>query len=331
MESLQEFYAKQDKWGEFVRVLEKESETAEGSSARTLLLKIADLYHTRLDKADKAVKALEKALSFDDNNLTVADALIVLYEEANDERHISVPLKIQLNHSEDPEQRNQLLRRLADLAERIAGDHALAFGYYRQAFTENHTQADIRDHMFRLGEEIGAWAELVESLKAGIEKYGTDPESIPLRLKLAEIYEKRVSDLDAALAANQAILEINGEEPTALTSLERLYLALGREEDLLNILRTKLSLTDRDDERRAIQTHIGSIQEQAGHTEQAIGAYEAVLATGVEDLGALAALDRMYLTQGKWKELADILRRELAATTSTTAMAAPASCCASAS
>jgi tetratricopeptide (TPR) repeat protein len=39
-----------------------------------------------------------------------------------------------------------------------------------------------------------------------------------------------------------------------------------------------------------------------------------VLATGVEDLGALGALDRMYLTQGKWNELADILRRELAAT-----------------
>jgi tetratricopeptide (TPR) repeat protein len=314
MESLQEFYAKQDKWGEFVRVLEKESETAEGGQRTTLLLKIADLYHTRLDKADKAVKALEKALSFDDDNLTVANALIVLYEEAHDERHISVPLKIQLNHSEDPEQRNQLLRRLADLAERVAGDHTLSFGYYRQAFTENHTQADVRDHMFRLGEEIGAWAELVESLKAGIEKYASDPESIPQRLKLAEIYEKRVSDLDAALAANQAILEINGEEATALTSLERLYLALGREEDLLNILRTKLSLTDRDDERRAIQTHIGSILEQAGHIEQAVGAYEAVLATGVEDLGALAALDRMYLTQGKWNELANILRRELAAT-----------------
>ena len=314
MESLQEFYAKQDKWGEFVRVLEKESETAEGSQRTTLLLKIADLYHSRLEKSDRAVKALEKALSFDDNNLVVADALIALYEQARDERHISVPLKIQLNHSEDPEQRNLLLRRLADLAERVAGDHALAFGYYRQAFTENHTQADIRDHMFRLGEEIGAWAELVDSLKAGIEKYGSDPESIPLRLKLAEVYEKRVSDLDAALATNQAILEINGEEPTALTSLERLYLALGREEDLLNILRTKLSLAGSDDERRAIQTHIGSIHEQAGHTEQAIAAYEAVLGTGVEDAGALAALDRMYLTQGKWNELADILRRELAAT-----------------
>ena len=133
-----------------------------------------------------------------------------------------------------------------------------------------------------------------DRLKAGIEKYGSDPDSIPLRLKLAEIYEKRVSDLDAALAANQAILEINGEEPTALTSLERLYLALGREEDLLNILRTKLSLAGSDDERRGIQTHIGSIHEQAGHTEQAIAAYEAVLATGVEDAGALAALDRMY-------------------------------------
>ena len=314
MESLQEFYAKQDKWGEFVRVLEREADTAEGAQRTTLLLKIADLYKTRLDKADKATKALERALSFDDNNLTVAEALIDLYELAHDERHISVPLKIQLNHSEDPTQRQALLRRLADLAERIAGDETLAFSYYRQAFTEDHTQADVRENLFRLGESIGAWTEQIESLRAAIEKYGTDPDSIPLRLKLAEIYEKRSNDLDAALAANQAILEINAEEPTALTSLERLYLALGREEDLLNVLRTKLSLADNDDDRRAIQTRIGSIHEQLGHVDQAVTAYEAVLATGVEDPGVLAALDRLYLGQGKWIELADILRRELAVT-----------------
>ncbi|HEY8379115.1 MAG TPA: tetratricopeptide repeat protein, partial [Nannocystis sp.] len=311
MESLQEFYAKQDKWGEFIRVLEREAETAEGAQRTTLLLKIADLYKTRMDKADKATRALERALSFDDNNLTVAEALIELYEQANDERHISVPLKIKLNHSEDPAERQALLRRLADLAERIAQDEALAFSYYRQAFTEDHTQADTREHLFRLGESIGAWTEQIESLRAAIDKYGSDPDSIPLRLKLAEIYEKRSGDLDAALATNQAILEIDAEEPTALSSLERLYLALGREQDLLSVLRTKLSLAQSDEDRRAIQSRMGSIHEQLGNVDEAVAAYEAVLATGVEDPTALAALDRLYLGQGKWIELADILRREL--------------------
>ena len=39
----------------------------------------------------------------------------------------------------------------------------------------------------------------------------------------------------------------------ALESLERLYLALGREEDLLKVLDTKLTLASDDDERRATQ------------------------------------------------------------------------------
>src|SRR5690606_4379745 len=92
---------------------------------------------------------------------------------------------------------------------------------------------------------------------------------------------------------------------------ERLYLALGREEDLLDVLATKLTLAADEDEQRATQTRIGSIHEQLGHADKAIEAYEAVLATGVEDPSVLAALDRMFLGLERWPELADILRREL--------------------
>ncbi|HGG57613.1 MAG TPA: tetratricopeptide repeat protein, partial [Nannocystis exedens] len=131
---------------------------------------------------------------------------------------------------------------------------------------------------------------------------------------VAAVYETQLGDHDAALAANQAVLGINPEEPTALTSLERLFLALGREVDLLDILATKLTLADSDEERRSIQGRIGTIQERLGNNDAAIAAYEAVLATGVEDPDALAALDRMYLNLENWPELADIIRRELAIT-----------------
>ncbi len=312
MDALEQFYAKQDKWGEFVRVLEREAETATGAQKTALLLKIGDLYREKLAKPDRAMRSLEKALSDDPGNLTVAERLIELYEEANDERNISGPLEIKLQHSEDAAERQRLLRRLGDLAERVLGEPARAFGYYRRAFDEDHTGADVRGHMARLAPTTGSWGELAQSLQAAIEKFGATSESLPLRLELAEVQERKLVDLDVALKINQGILEIDPEQSVALESLERLYLALGREEDLLAVLRTKLSLAGDDDERRATQTRIGSIHEQLGHHDAAIEAYQAVLATGVEDPTVLASLDRIYLSLERWPQLADVLARELA-------------------
>ncbi|MBP7288872.1 MAG: tetratricopeptide repeat protein [Nannocystaceae bacterium] len=312
MDALEQFYAKQDKWGEFVRVLERESESATGAQKTALLLKIGDLYRDKLGKSDRAMRSLEKALSEDPENLTVAEKLIELYEEANDERNISGPLEIKLAHSEDDGERQVLLRRLGDLAERVLVEPAKAFGYYRRAFDEDHTGADVRGHMARLAPTTGSWGELAQSLQAAIDKFGATTESLPLRLELAEVQERKLVDLDVALKINQAILEIDPEQAVALESLERLFLALGREEDLLAVLGTKLSLAHDDDERRATQTRIGSIHEQLGHHDDAIAAYQAVLASGVEDPTVLASLDRIYLSLDRHAELADILARELA-------------------
>ncbi|MBC8070019.1 MAG: tetratricopeptide repeat protein, partial [Deltaproteobacteria bacterium] len=312
MDSLEQFYARQDKWAEFVRVLEREADTAEGSAKTSLLLKIADLYREKLAKPDRAMRALEKALGDDPDNLTVAERLISLYEEANDDRNISGPLKIKLDHSNDPEERQALLRRLAGLAERVHSDPVTAFGYYRRAFDEEHTGDDARQQLERLAPSTNAWGELAQSLETAIGKYGATTESLPLRLTLAHVQESKLVDLDAALKINQAILEIDPEQGGALESLERLYLALGREEDLLAVLRTKLSLAGDDEERRATQTRIGSIHEQLGHHDDAIEAYQAVLATGVEDPTVLGSLDRIYVSLERHAELADVLARELA-------------------
>ncbi|MCA9638410.1 MAG: hypothetical protein KC420_20410, partial [Myxococcales bacterium] len=208
LDSLEAFYAKQDKWGEFVRVLEREADSAEGEARTNLLVKIADLYRDRLEKPDRATRALEKALEHDENSLPAAERLIDLYEAAADERTIAKPLEVKLAHTEDPHARQVLLRRLADLAERIASDEVQAFGYYRQAFKEDHTAEDIRGQLQRLAESTGQWSALVESLEEAIGKYGETAESIPLRLTVAIVYETRLDNLDAALAANEAVLAI---------------------------------------------------------------------------------------------------------------------------
>lgn len=311
MDALEAFYAKQDKWSEFVRVLEREADGAELDQRTSLLLKIADLYRTKLDKPDRAIRALEKALSEDDDHLVVAERLIELYEEANDERHLSKPLQIKLSHEKDEGARQALFRRLADLAERVASNPDEAFEYYRRAYNEEHRSEDVRAHLERLADATNHHAALAKSLEDAVEKYGSDPESIPLRVKLAEVYELNMADFDAALRTNRSILELDGEHQGALDSLEKLYINLGRDEDLLEILQTKLALGGEPELRRAIQTRIGALHEQLGQHAEAIAAYESVLTEKPDDTDVLAALDRLYVGLERHEELAGILEREL--------------------
>ncbi|MEE9384726.1 MAG: tetratricopeptide repeat protein [Nannocystaceae bacterium] len=310
MERLESFYAKQDKWAEFVRVLERELDNVEGDARTQLFLKIAELYTARLEKPERAIRALEKALTTDQDNLVIAEALIARYEAAKDERQLAVPLGIKLRHTDDPAERLTLMMRLADLAERVARDRGQAFGYYKDALAVDHTLAEAAENMRRLLGETQLHNELVTSFEAAYEQYGATTDSLALRLTVAEVYEEHLNELDKALEGHQAILEIAPEQRTSLASLERIYLAQGRELDLLRVLGTKLSLATTAEDRRQTQGRIASLHEQLGNNEEAAEAYVAVLAEGEDEPEVLASLDRVYTNLERWPELAEIVRRE---------------------
>ena len=314
IDRLEAFYGRQEKWGELVRVLEREVDKAEPERKRALLLKVAELYREKLGKQDRAIRALEKAREVLPDDLEIAERLIDLYEDASDERHVAGPLATKLAHTEDPIERRELLGRLADLAERVAHDPGSAFGHYLQILAEQPDDTVAFENLVRLKEAVGRSEDLVAALEKAVEALGTSSESLPMRHELARLYERDLQDLERVLAVDQAILEIDPEDPEALASLERAYIALGRETDLLEVLATKLSLAQSEDDRRAIQTRIGSIHEQLGNHDEAVAAYEAVLDTGVEDPAVLAALDRIFEGLERWEALAGILERELAVT-----------------
>ena len=83
---LEEFYRTRGKIDEYIRVLEREVESGTESHKLELAMKIAVLYRDELQKADRAMRAFEKVLTIDENNLAAAEALIPLYEAGRDPR-----------------------------------------------------------------------------------------------------------------------------------------------------------------------------------------------------------------------------------------------------
>lgn len=310
---LEAFYDQQGKIDEYVRVLERQVETVDDPTKAEVWGKIAVLYRDRLQKADRAMRAFEKVLSLDGKNLAAAEALIPLYEGAKDGKKLAGVLEIQLEKTTAPAERQERLQRLATLSEQQLKDKGAAYGWWLKAFEEDHEADSIRVETERLARETGGWEPLVEAYQRAYAKFGSEAAALPLMSVVARVQETELGEADAALETNRKVLAFDDANQDALDALERLYLAKQKYEELLAIYAKKLDLTLDPDARKGIQYKIGQLyEEEVGDDEKAIAAYTAILDAAGDEKEALAALDRIYARKQAWRELGDVLVRELA-------------------
>ncbi len=313
-DDLEEFYRTRGKIDEYIRVLEREVEAGSEQYRLSLAMKIAVLYRDELQKPDRAMRAFEKVLSLDENNLPAAEALIPLYETGRDPKALVRVLEIQLRATpiDDVLERQERIKRIAQYNEEKLRDKGAAFGWWLKAHAEDHAAEWIHTEVERLAAETGAYNQLVDAYAASLPKFDHKADALPLMLVMARVIEQEQGDVDRALEMNRQILAIDEGNEQALDALERLYLGKGRFQELLEIYEKKLALTSDGDQRIAIQSKIGQLYEdEVKDDKKAITAYLAILDVAGDEASALRSLDRVYQRNANWKELADIIGRQL--------------------
>jgi golgin subfamily B member 1 len=311
---LEEFYRSRGKLDEYIRVLEREVDVGSEPHRLALAMKIAVLYRDELQKPDRAMRAFEKVLTLDERNLEAAEALIPLYETGRDPRALVRVLEIQLGatHADDLLTRQDRIKRLAQYNEDKLRDKGAAFGWWLRAFAEDHEVEWIRTELERLAGETNGWNQLVDAYAAAFAKFAVKHDALPVMLVMARVIEREQGDIERALDMNRQILAIDESNEQALDALERLYLGKGQFEELLDIYEKKLALTSDSAERIAIQSKTGQLYEdEVKDDSKAIAAYHAILDAVGDEPSALSALDRVYQRNAMWKELADIIGRQL--------------------
>ncbi len=310
-DELEKFYATQNKYDEYIRVLERQMEAEEAQSKIALGIKVAELYRDRIAKPERARAAYEKVLALDGENLVAAEALIPLYEAAKDPRKLAGALEIQLRHTTGSAERVERMRRLAELSEGALKDKTAAYGWYLKTFAEDPAAEWARAEVERLGKETGAWGELVGAYEAAYPKLG-GATKLPLMLVVARVYEEELAEADKALSTNVEILKLDENHPQAIAALERLYLSTGRYNELLGIYEKKLKLESDKSAQKEIRYKVASIFElEIKDDKRAVEAYQQILHDYPDELNAYRALDRIYVATQHWKELAQVIGREL--------------------
>jgi tetratricopeptide (TPR) repeat protein len=84
-DKLAAIYENKKRWPDLVKVLnEKAERTADGNAKIAIYLQVANLYLERFSNQAEAIKAFEKVLELDPNNLEAAEHLLAVYEKRRD-------------------------------------------------------------------------------------------------------------------------------------------------------------------------------------------------------------------------------------------------------
>jgi len=177
--------------------------------------------------------------------------------------------------------------------------------------------ATARSRLEELYRSEGRWVELAASLEERTDpRLGTaapEAERPQLLRELAAIYTDRLHRPHDAIDAFERLRVLEPAEISILQRLADLYSEVGRWSKVIETLQKINETAEGSDEARKALHAIARIHEQELELpDRAIESFSTVVATWPDDTEAWAALDRLYQTQGRWSDLADVLRRRAA-------------------
>ena len=206
--------------------------------------------------------------------------------------------------------RNDFLLRLAR-RESDAEELDAAAATYRRLLVDpdkHDTALAELERVLMRKRDLPALMELLEAEAAA----GDEVTRVRLVSKLANLAEHELGDLDRAIGLWRRALEIRPDHEDALTTLEVLYEATSRWDELVGICHAQVELSSDADHRAHLYRKIGRIHRQNEQLEGARDAYLALLGEIPGDALARQALYEIHRAREDWPELIDAITGLLA-------------------
>ncbi|MFT3922542.1 MAG: hypothetical protein QM778_08410 [Myxococcales bacterium] len=314
-DALEDFYSTQDKWDELIRVFEREGDDANVAIEEriSLIKRVARLWATKKDKADRAARSYEKILELDANNLDAAVALSPIYEQGKDAKKLAGVYEVRLKHVEDVEERLMLLRETGLIYEERLKDPTTAFAKFLEAFSLAPTREITREDPARLaGNVAGGWDKLTKAYEEAIDGTSDPLEITDLRLSAGTVLAQ-IGRVDEAIKQLADVYDAEPDNMRAAQALEPLYRQTGRFADVLEIYRKRQELEENPEVRKQLAYHIAALTEnELKKPAEAIDCYTQIIADwGDDEVDAYRALERLNQDLGKFSDLADVLQRRI--------------------
>ena len=340
-------------WPELLGVLQHEAELADDpAEGISYQYRIAELYERHLDDTTRAIElyrdllqqmpdhqptlqALEGIKSGAKDPLGAALVLEPIYDATGEWQKLISVLEVQLKAADEGYAKVELCHRIARLHEEMLTDHRSAFETYARAVTFDITNEDSLQNLERLAMAVNRWPDVAQLYDAELGKLPAPDAEDPARfvdlgLRLAQIFETQLEDVDSAVARYRAVLSVDAENHAAVSALDRLFTMTERWSDLVQILAREAEIGQSPEEVLEFKFRLGQVyQTRLNDLPAAIGAYrevitaapehtatleslEGLFANGIKQIEIGEILEPLYQASGDWEKLGGVLEAELA-------------------
>jgi len=339
MAALEEIATHQAHWPDLLRIYRRRVDLEPDRDKQIdLLFRIAFLEEERLADLDAAVATYRRIIELDNASRRALKALGKLSEARGDWAGMADVLERDLALTAEVDVKVQLLLRLGGLQENNLGQPDRALDSYKKAlamspsahihrllerFLTESWPSEVRRDVASLllpayeqADDAERMARAIEILRAG--------ESGQTRLerdrRLVQLYGQRLDRPDQAYQAALRVLEADPARAEIRDELARLAELTGMTGDYADHLELVLDMVEEtqgapafDPEvRRALAADLAEIcVDRLVDMERAERAWRKVLAIDESDQGALAGLERIYRTTGRWADLRGLCEEQL--------------------
>jgi golgin subfamily B member 1 len=320
-------YQAAQNWQELLSVLTHEADLCDDANESiSYQYRIAELYEKHLDDVPRSIELYREILSRDPSHgptllaleglkagskepLGAASVLEPVYEASGEWPKLISVLEVQARFADDAMSKVDLLHRVARLDEDSLRDYQAAFEVYARALSVDNGNEETLAALERIGSMVDRWPDVAKLYDAELDKLVPDPPRlVDLGLRVAQIYEVQLEDIDNAVARYRRVLVADGENQDALRSLDRLFVRTERWSDLAQVLGREAEIAASPDEVLEFKFRLGQVYEQRlSDLDSAIGAYREVLAAAPEHAPTLEAIERLFTSGTKQVEIAEIL------------------------
>jgi tetratricopeptide (TPR) repeat protein len=320
--ALDGLYSRSQRWEPLAEVVRSEIRTARTDQEIVeLTFRLAQIFDLALLDMPKAIETYREVLTADPNHEEtraalermfmggtlqgeIADVLEPLYRQNQEWEKLAQIYEVQLGRLTAVEERQALLRRLAEISEQKLVDQIAAFAWWAQAVKEDPSAQVPLDELLRLVRSTHQWDEYVDTMFEAASASDVPAARRDVLLRLASVFENDLGDLERSERVLVQVLSDHPKDPVALEALDRIYVSQGMHENLAAVLRQRIAISDGGQDLVGLQLRLGRVAAEAlDDVGGAITSYLAVLDQESRSPEALDALEKLYFRSEQWADL----------------------------
>jgi tetratricopeptide (TPR) repeat protein len=313
---LEPLYRDAAEWEKLHKIHEVQlSKLTELADRQAMYQRLAEISEHRLHDAERAFRWWGEALGEEPRSEQTAGELERLAREHGLWADLVAVYTDVLQRRPDREVERALFLRVARVHDAELGDLARAEEAYLRVLGLDGKDPDALEALDRIYETSGMWTELADILKRRVEIAVSTEDLVQLLFRLGHVQSDVLGDTDAAIGCYERILSEDTRNRQALERLERVYFKREEWQKLHDIYEGMVDVARDDAEMADVYARMARLTSEAlvapDSDTRAVELWLRVIDLRGEDPIGLSALADLYERGEDWRELVDVLERQV--------------------